>query len=866
MGFFNEWLRRIEYLLNRRRHERDLQREMEIHREMMGEPNRFGNTLRLREESRDVWGWNWLDFACQDLKFAARTLRRSPGFTLGATIILGLGIGVNLSLFQIYDNVVLKPIPIRSVETFIEMGRLSARGGGPVSYLAAEFIRSSNTVFTAVLTSDRWKSVQWADADAPVVARFVSSNWFDELGYGAAQGRLFHETIDGKPDALPVVAVSYRFWTTQLNSDPRIVGSTVRINGRPATLAGVVPEALPVFGGRPPQVWMPIEQFGYFIPDTTFRTDWNNAEVEVYARLKTGVSLQAVRQALRPVMDELALEHPRDFNKGEWLEPYPATNHFEQPWERTQRLTNVAGFSFLSLLVLTVACANLGNLVLSRSIRRLRELSVRVALGANRWRVMRHLLAESAVLSGLGALMGLALSSLVITEIATDLDMPMTSALDWRTMLALLGVAAFAMIAVGFIPTWAVTRRDLNTAIKDGGEQASSGLGQKRLRSLLSAVQVAGSCILLLLAVLAARNLQHNLAPGLDVEKVAVFEPAGLGNAIQTSRGQDGRPFSPRLFWAEMRPAIEALPEIAETAFATSTPFSGPFQLTKVADAPDLTVSVNDVEPQYFKIMRVPILVGRAFDPSDNANETVIISRRLAMQVYGALNVVGHSFPRTASPEQTDKRQRTIVGVAEDAFSQINLGNGAQYYLPISPERMNQTRLLVRTRSEPGGLTSRLSEAARKTNSRYHVDARLLSADYANSVHNAWLTAGLASGLASLTLLLACLGIFGVISYGASLRRKELSIRMALGATRGSAATLLIRQSAWPAFAGMLFGFIFSLIAANILNHQLGNFGPLDAPVLASAAGILTVTCGIAALLPALQAVRGDIAQTLRND
>lgn len=870
MGFIYEWLRRIAYLLNRRRHERDLQREMEIHREMMGEPARFGNTLRLSEESREVWGWNWLDSAGQDLKFAARTLRHSPGFALGASIILGLGIGLNLTLFQIYDNVVLKPFHVRGVETIVELERVSPRGpAGPVSYAAAQFISANNNaVLAAVLTQDRWKTVLWADSEEPVSARFVSSNWFDELGYGAAQGRLFNETVDDLSGAPAAFAVSYRFWTTQLNSDPHVIGSNVRINGRAATLVGVVPEDFPFFGGHPPQVWIPIEQYDYFIPDTAFRTAWVNSETELFARLKAGIPPAAARAALRPVMDELAFEHPGDFRKGEWLEPYPATNHFERPWEQSQRLLTVTGFGFLSLLVLTVACANLGNLVLSRSVGRLRELSVRIALGANRSRVMRHLLAESALLAGMGALLGLALSSVAIHEIAARVELLMTAEPDWRTMLAMLFVAAFAMIAVGFVPTWSVTRRDLNTAIKDGGEQASAGLGQQRLRSLLTAVQVAGSCVLLLLATLAARNLQHNLAPGMDFEKVAVFEPAGLGNAIQTVRGQDGKQFDPRLFWSEMRPAIADLPEAAETALVTNTPFAAPFQNSskKLPEAPDLKITVNDVEPEFFKLMRIPILMGRPFDSSDDSRAAVIISRRIAMQVYGTLNVVGRTFPPTLPPEETDRTQRTIVGVAEETSVPVASGNGAEYYLPFSREKLNMARLLVRARSAPVGLPGALREAARRADRRFHIDARLLSADYANSLQTAYLTAGLASGLASLTLVLACLGVFSVISYGATLRRKELSVRMALGATRRSVVTLLMRQSAWPAAAGMFFGFAFSIIASDILNKQLRILGALDPLVLASAAGILGVTCGIAALLPAIQAVRGDIAQTLRND
>jgi len=867
MAFFGEWLRRIGYLFNRRRIERDLQREMEMHREMMGEPVRFGNMLRLREESRDVWGWNWLDTAWLDLKFAARTLRHSPGFTIGAAIILALGMGLNLTLFEIYNNVVLKPLPVRNVETLVELGRLSARTGQPLSYPAAEFIRSNHTALKTILLSNRWKTATWGGSEDSLSVRFVSSNWFDELGYGAASGRLFHETVDDRADAQPVVVVSYRFWTRQLNSDTAIIGSTVRINGRPATLLGVVPEAFPTWNGHPAQLWMPIEQAEYFFPDISFKTAWDNGDIEVYGYLTKGMSLAATRDALRPLMDELAAEQPKVFRKGEWLEPYPATTRFERPWERTGRLRNVLDFGFLSLLVLTVACANLGSLVLSRSVGRLRELSVRIALGASRRRVIRHLLAESVLLTCLGAIAGLGISYAAIKTITLNVDIPLTASPDWRTLLTALIVGAFAVISIGFIPTWTVTRRDLNRAIKDGGEQASAGLGQARLRSLLSAVQVAGSCILLLLATLAARNLQHNLSPGFDFDKVAVFQPPGLGNPIQTKRGQDGRDIDFRLFWSAMRLAIATLPETADLALATTTPFVGPFQdVPRLPDAPDLAIAVNSVEGPFFRVMKIPILVGRPFDASDDRTTSVIISRRLAMQVYGTLNVMGRTFPRTPLEGEV-LRQRTIVGVAEDArTAQMDFFDGAEFYLPLSTGEFRIARLLVRARTDPRALVYAMREASRKTYPQVKVDATLLSADYTNTLHNAYLTAGLASGLASLTLLLACLGIFGLISYAASLRRRELSIRMALGATRRSVVRLLITQSTRPALWGMLFGFGTSIVALRITNGKGGGLGPYDVSTFLYAAAVLAVTCAASALVPALRAIRGDIAQNLRND
>jgi predicted permease len=868
VAFFGEWLRRIGYLLNRRRIDRDLQREMEIHREMMGEPVRFGNMLRLREESRDVWGWNWLDTAWLDLKFAARTLRHSPGFTIGAAIILALGMGLNLTLFEIYNNVVLKPLTVRNVETLVELGRLSARSEQPLSYPAAEFIRSNNTALKSVLLSNRWKTATWADSEDSLPVRFVSSNWFDELGYGAASGRLFHETIDDRADAQPVVVVSYRFWTRQLNGDPTIIGSTVRINGRPATLLGVVPEAFPTWNGPPAQLWMPIEQAEYFFPDAGFKAAWDNGDVEVYGYLSRGMSVAATRDALRPLMDEVAAEQPKVFRKGEWLEPYAATTHFERPWERTQRLRNVFGFGFLSLLVLTVACANLGNLVLSRSVGRMRELSVRIALGASRGRVIRHLLAESVLLTCLGAIAGLGISFAAIKTITLNVDIPLSAAPDWRTLLTALIVGAFAVISVGFIPTFTITRRDLNRAIKDGGEQASAGLGQARLRSLLAAVQVAGSCILLLFATVAARNLQLSLKPGFDFDKVAVFQPTGLGNAIQTKRGQDGRDIDFRVFWSAMRPAIAALPETADLALATTTPFVGPFEIVpRLPDAPDLSIAVNSVDAGFFRVMKIPILVGRPFDASDDRTSSVIISRRLATQVYGTLNVVGRIFPLTPLAQGEAVRQRTIVGVAEDArTAQTDFFDGAEYYLPLSTDQFRIARLLVRARTDPRALVHATREASRKTYPQVKVEATLLSADYTNTLHNAYLSTGFASGLASLTLLLACLGIFGLISYAASLRRKELSIRMALGATRRSVVRLLITQSTRPALWGMLFGFGMSIVALRITNGRAGGMGPYDASTFLYAALVLAVTCAVSALVPALRAVRGDLAQNLRND
>jgi predicted permease len=858
MGFFGEWLRRLGYLLNRRHHERDLQREMEIHREMMGDPKRFGNTLRLREESRDAWGWNWLEFAWHDLKFAGRSLWRSPGFALGATIVLSLGIGLNLFLFHIYNMIVLKPLPVRDVQTIFEFDRLSLRGGNALTYAATQFIRSNNNVLSAVLTLVRQRYIQWGDSAERSTASLVSANWFDELGCGAVQGRVFHEGIDDGPDSPPVVVVSYRFWAAHLNSAPNLAGTIVRINDRPVTIAGVAPESFTGLSGiDDTQMWMPIEQSDYFFPGSTFKTAWDGGfEVRLYGRLKRGVSKAAARDGLRLVMNELAAQHPDAFKKGEWLEPFWGGNHFLKPWDRAQRLTTTIGFGFLSLLVLTIACANLGNLVLSRAIGRMRELGVRISLGASRWRVMRHLLAESALISMAGAAAGLAIAYAALNQMAASLDILFDTTPDWRTMLALLAIAFFAMLAVGFLPTWAVSRRDLNNAIRDGGENASSGMGQKRLRLILSGVQVAGSCILLLLATATARNLRRDLTVDIDVEKVVVLAPQIL----------PGRTFDARSYWNTMRPAIASLAETEDTTLATASPFGRPSRVVSgLPDAPGLVMMVNDVEPQFFRVMRIPIIAGRPFDRSDDAGSSVIISRRVAMEAYGGLNALGQPFPRT--PWITERPSKTIVGIAEDVHvPQIDLPNTAEYYLPFKAEDLSHALMLVRAKTNPNLLPGAMREASRRTDDRVVVEARLVLTDFRNGLRASYVMGGLAGGLAVLTLLLACLGLFGVISYGATRRRKEISIRMALGADRSSIVTMLMKESAWPAVLGIVCGFTLSFIASELLKAQGVHLGSFDAPLVVFVASILAVTCGLAALSPALQAVRTDITQMLRND
>jgi len=453
-----------------------------------------------------------------------------------------------------------------------------------------------------------------------------------------------------------------------------------------------------------------------------------------------------------------------------------------------------------------------------------------------------------------------ALSSVVLNQIGAYFEATLGVSVDWRTIAAALAVAGFAMFAVGFIPTWAVSRRDLTSAIKGAGQNVSSGPGRTRLRSFLTAIQVSGSCVLLLLAAFTVRNVQRSLTPHYDFEKVAILD---LPPLLSTNVNAE--------YVARVRQAIATMPEAEEVALVASSPLSGGSRSTMsdLREARSLVVITNSVEPRYFNLMRIPIVVGRNFESSDDPRNVIIISRRVAMEVYGRLDVIGQTFPHTPSPEG---RTYTIVGVAEDANSIILEfpQSGTRYaesYLPLTLLNTTKTAdLLVRARTDPKLLLGPMRDAARTVDKRVAVETRLLTTDYATRVGELTNLSVIASSLGALTLFLACIGIFGVISFGTRLRKKEISIRLTLGARRGPLVSMLMRQSMRPAMYGMLFGLAFGTAASWVLESQRIYIGSLDATVLGSVSFVIVASSAIAAGIPAWRALRADIAQTLRND
>ena len=849
------WLRRLWHLLNRPRRERELVAEMHEHRGLMHDPAAFGDTHRFVEQSRDAWGWNWLDDAAQDLRLGVRGLLRSPTFTLTSVLILSFGIGLNLTVFQMANVVLLRGPAISRPETlgrFHRHGTSMRANSEAVPYALTQRIARDNPALSAVL-AEASTPIIWGEDPKVVEASFVSANWFAEIGSGALHGRVFAPQLDGADHGSPTAIASFQFWQTTLGDNPALIGTTVRINDRPVTLIGVMPKTAPELDLDQSALWLPINQREYYYPGSTFLRDWTTNNTAMYGRLKDGVSPAAAREMLRASMVAISQEQPAHFDSDEWLEPAMATQNFTEPAERLAFVGVASVIGLLSSMVLVVAAANLGNLVLARATGRARELGVRVALGARRSRILRQLAVETLPLGLAGTAGGLLFAAWTANTLAALGGGPayLDFTPDWRALGVGLALTALALAVVGALPAWKVAQQDLAAAIKDGGQQVSMRLDRARVSRLMLTAQVGGSCVILIVSAMMARSLQRMLSSDLGFE----YEQAAVLQTALARYGIEGE--AARSYWTAVKERVRSNPETQEVAMVLNAPFTGRTNEPRYSETPRLRVVENRVEPAYFAVLDIPLLRGRAFEAGDAG--VVVISRELARQMYGSVDVVGQGFPKS-SP------QDTIVGVAGDASSiRPGAAGVAELYRPLTPEDYSRALLLARARSDPRRLLPVLREAA-QANSQIFSGVRLLKDDFERRLSGARIASGVAGSISALTLLLACIGIFGVVSYGASLRTKEIGIHLALGASRSAILQLLMRRVLFPVSFGMVAGTVAAVPMGFALAQSPLQLAAADPLSYGGALVILAAAGAAAASLPAMRALRADPIRALRHE
>jgi predicted permease len=848
----NEFFRRIRYLLNRRRFDQELASDMEFHREMAGTGRSFGNTFRLREDARQAWGWMWIDCLAQDLRYAARMLRKSPVFTLAAVLVLATGIGMNVTAFGLFDMMVLKPLPVRDPGTILQFHRRSSKGSATlVAYPAMAFYGEHSTKLSAVMATSGGGLTFENDA-SPIGVRFVTANFFTELGAGAALGRVLNLVWDDGVGGNPAVVLDYRFWQRRFASDPSVIGRTIRLNRMPATVVGVASEKFTGLDSGRTAIWVPMARQPYFVAGSPLLTGFGFGHgVAMFGRLRQGVTSKMAEEELRAMTAVLRRQHPEDFWEDERL-PGAYASQLEP-----DGYAGLALAATLMLLILAVACGNLGGLLLARGVAREREIAIRAALGAGHARIVRQLFTESLLLSLIGSGVGVALSYLVlrIWMVVTEAPPWVSPAPDWRVAIFAIGMGVVAAVIFGLTPALQAARQPHCTPPSTGRHS------QSRTRQVLIGAQVAASCVLLIIAGLLVRALQHALYthPGFDYEQVVAIDP-GLGS-------HGFKASAARSYLDNFTSRLRQVPGVESVALSSLPPLGNyNLSIARISVAGrQVDAYLNHVDPEFFHTMNIPLLRGRNLKAGDT--DAIIVSESLSRREWPGADGLGKQFS-TGLDAAGRVEKYTVVGIAGNARTvALHDSEAVEIYYVAQEADLPSVSVLAKLRGTADNLNASVRSVGSSIDPRVMPAVRPLRTAFHDQLRPVERGALLTSVMGAIALLLAVLGILGLVAYAVSQRTKEIGIRMALGAKPSHVlGTILLSQFLRPVALGVLLGAAGAAVLSQLLRHVLYGISNLD-PISYSAAIILLVVMStIAALAPAQRALRVDPMRALRHE
>ncbi|HEY6333472.1 MAG TPA: ABC transporter permease [Blastocatellia bacterium] len=816
------------------------------------------------------------DVLVQDLRYGLRTLLRNPGFSVIAILTLALGIGANATVFGLVDSFLLRPLPVTRPDQLAVLAYRQDRG--PLQDLLSipeyQDIRAqSGAIFSDVLCLQEGQDgLTVGDQTEPMLLDFVSGNFFTALGIKPALGRFFMPGEGGGPGADPFIVLAYSCWQNRFGSDPSVIGKQVSINGHGVTVIGVAP---PEFHGTQSLVdvkaYLPLSMMAVETwTSKDFMTNRGLRNLTIIGRLRSDLNIARASAALTTVANNIAEQHP-DSDAGLALEAFPERLARPRP-DPSNRVMKVAAlFMILAALVLVLACMNVGNLLLVRATVRSREMALRAALGAGRARLIRQLLTETAMLALIGAAAGVITSTWAIKAIASvDLNSYLPVLIDptseWRLFVFAFGLAVITAGLVGIVPALRASRGNLNQLLREGGRTSTGG--RYRIRNLLVAVQIAGSLTLLVVAGLLTRSLQNAERADLGFDTMQVLnitmDPHEVG--YDTARGQ--------LFYKQLLERVRALPGVSAAATAWGVPMSHSFSTDTVrvpgyqlpAGQPLPIIPDNFVSPGYFGTMRIPIISGRDFSDRDDpkALGVVIINQSMAEQYWPGQDPVGRSFNFADAPP----RDATIVGIVKDSRQQGMAGPvGPAFYAPIDQVYPSQETLHVRTETRPEDMSREITNIVRELDPAMPVFdvqpmARALNTTRGLLVYQ--FGALLAASLGILGLLLAVIGVYGVVSYGASQRTQEIGVRMALGARPGDVLRMILGQGVAILAVGLAIGLIAAVSMGRLVANFLVGIGPTDPLTYVVACAVLALVSLVACYLPARRAMRIELTEALR--
>ncbi|HEV8204157.1 MAG TPA: ABC transporter permease [Pyrinomonadaceae bacterium] len=833
----------------------------------------------------------------KDIRYGIRGLLKRKAFAAIAVLTLALGIGANTAIFTLVNAVMLKSLPVQKPEELVLFTDATNEGTSledsprtgqwqRFSYASYEYFRDHNQSFqeiAALRSGESPLSVRQTDAQANAAARanghLVTGNYFSVLGVHAARGRVLTPE-DDKQGASPAAVISHRYWEQQLNSDPSVVGKSFIINGTNFTVVGITP---PEFFGvrvrRPPDFWLPLSFHEQIELRPSYLTNKEAYWLTLVARLKTGVTMEqaqaAVNLALRQHLTEQAgSELTAERQKGiqntyvTLAEGQGGISGLRRNYSKPlHMLMAIVG------MVLLIACANVGSLLLSRAASRKAEISLRMALGATRRRIIRQLITESMLLAGIGGLLGVLLAQWGVF-VLVGLVAP-TSPLDTRPDVGILaftaGVSVLAGILFGLIPAIQASRTDLAGAMKEKS-RTKNGLGRLNLSSLMVVLQVGLSMVLLTGAGLFARSLLklQNEDVGFNRNNVLLV---GIDSRLA---GYKTTELS--ALYQQVMERLSTLPTVRNVSMATYAPMSGSsrtssVKITGYTPQPDEDLSVQDLltGPKYAETLGVPLLRGREIELRDNASspKVAVVNATFAEKYFKNQNPIGRTF--TFDDETEPVAQLEIIGVIGDVkWDDAREKTEPAVYRPIlqvQEQGAYTATIHIRTTSDPTPLTSQVRQMINQIDDKLPIfGVTTLDEQLRRNLDQERLIAQLVSFFGALALILACIGLYGVMAHGVARRTNEIGIRMALGARGGNIAWMVIRETLYLVLAGLVIGVPAALVGAKLISAQLFGLRPTDPLTLVGASVVLTIVALLAGYLPARRASRVNPLSALRYE
>ena len=891
-------LRRLWYFVTARQQADDLADEMEFHRQMRADALRrdgvpeaevssrtqraLGNELLSRERARDVWIPLWLQDITQDFRFGARMLLKDRRFTIAATLALGLGIGVNNSVFTIMNAALFRPLPFEESERLVDPILIDAQGRrGPVSYADYREWTKSATVFETLAAYGFGTFNLSEDSRSAERLRgvFVTANTFAMLRVTPFIGRDF-TADDDRSGATSVVILSYDLWQSRYGGEPSVVGKTVRINSQPAVVIGVMPRqfAYPATA----QAWQPLSAGPNLNP-----TNRRVRNLSVVGRLRSGVELATTRAEMEGIAGQIAVAFPETNRSLRIILPtlQEALVGGGQAWSILATLMGAV------TLVLLIACANVASLLLARSTNRSREIAVRSALGAGRWRIIRQLLVECLLIAVLATIAGLALSRYLSSLMATAFDIYEIGApgsttkpywvdlsVDGLTVVFLGALALFVSVAVGLIPSWHLSKTGPNEVLKEGGRAGGATRFARRITGGLLVGQLALTVMLLVGAALLVRNFftQYLTDPVLDPRGIVTMRIV-LPAATYADRDRQ------RQFVRQLDERLSTLPVFASTTLGSDIPLHPlGFATRSLAiegtiwnptDAP--TVFYVAVGPRYLETLRLPLLRGRSLTALDArpGHEGVVVNQRFASKYFADGEAVGKRIQLREPVDAAPPDWFTIVGVAPSLpnFLQERAAEPV-VYAPFNaePGAQRAISIIVRAADPPLGKTaaaSALREQVAALDPDLPVfgvqtfDEALLMATRSTRTIGSWFTI-----IALVALVLATVGLYALTAHSVAQRAHEIGVRMALGAKSSQVVWLFVRRTVIQLTLGLALGIAGAIGIGRTLSVFLSNTNARDPVTIALVCGVLVMVALTASVWPARKAARINPVEALRAD